>query len=216
MNEESSKKIILSILAVLIIIISAVGISFAVFTYTYKGNVVNSITTGSIIFDFEDGNEINLTNHFPIDTNAGKNLTGDNSVCTFSIKGSVNDGSLIYHIYAVPGEEMEDLTRFPDDEVFVSIASNNADGITFTPNGSYGDAAALSGLANGSILLGSGEVTARVTTTRTYEVRMWVDSSVVAISDTGELEGFDKTYTTEEYSKMYYSMKIKVESTKSL
>ncbi len=216
MNEESSKKIILSILAVLIIVISAVGISFAVFTYTYKGNVVNSITTGSIIFDFEDGNEINLTNHFPIDTNAGKNLAGDNSVCTFAIKGSINDGSLIYHIYAVPGDEMEDLTRFPDDEVFVSITSNNAEGITFTPNGSYGNAAALSGLANGSILLGSGEVTARTTTTRTYEVRMWVDSSIVAISDTGELDGFNKTYTTEEYSKMYYSMKIKVESTKSL
>ncbi len=215
MDSESSKKIILSILAVLILIVSVVGISFAVFTYASRGEVINTISTGSIVFDFVDGDAINLTNHFPIDKEAGKNLSGSNNVCTFSIKASVSAGELKYYIYAVPGDVIEGRNRFTDKEVFASIKSANIEGITFTPNGEYGDAASLEGLTADAVLLGSGIVTARTDVIRNFEVRMWVDSSVVTVTDVDN-STTEVTYTSEEYGNLYYTMRIKITSTKSL
>ena len=219
MSNNSSKQIILSVVSVAILIIAVVGVSFAVFSYTRKGTSNNKITTGKIVFSFNDGDTINLTNHFPISTETGVGLTGENNVCTFTITGNSVGGNITYHVYAVPGETETGKTRFQDNEVFAYITSTlgsnaTSENFSFTPAGSFGQGAALTGIAStNGVELGSGLIkttsaaTAATSRTRNFEVHMWVDSSVVSISDT---QTGNHIYSTTDYENLYYSMKIQV------
>ena len=66
MNENSSKQVLLSVIGIAVLVVAVVGVSFAFFTYSKGGTKNNTLTTGSIFFDFTDGNAINLTNQFPM------------------------------------------------------------------------------------------------------------------------------------------------------
>ena len=202
MSNNTSKQILLSVIGVAILVIAVIGVSFAFFAYTRTGSKNNTLGAGTIDFKFTDGNSINLTNHFPISSEEGRSLTGENQVCTFTISGEISKGYINYVVKAVAGDKVEGRNRFRDSEVFAYIKSNDVDGITFTPNGTFG----TTGQALGSddVILGSGTLTATSRTNRDFEVRMWVDDSVVSVGDNG-------TYSTDEFSNLYYSMKIKVE-----
>jgi len=202
MSNNTSKQILLSVIGVAILVVAVIGVSFAFFTYTRTGSKNNTIGAGTIDFKFTDGNAINLTNHFPISSEEGRNLTGENQVCTFTISGEISKGNINYVVKAVAGDTVEDRKRFRDSEVFAYIKSNDVDGITFTPNGTFGTTGQA--LGSSDVILGTGTLTATNRTNRDFEVRMWVDDSVVSV-------GEDGTYSSEEFSNMYYSMKIKVE-----
>ena len=202
MNNNASKQILLSVIGVVVLIIAVIGVSFAFFTYTRTGSRNNTLGAGTIDFKFTDGNSINLTNHFPISSLEGRNLTGENQVCTFTISGEISKGDINYVVKAVPGDKVEDRNRFKDSEVFAYIKSDDVDGISFTPKGDYGTTGQA--LDTGEVILGYGTLSANSRVNRNFEVRMWVDDSVVSVGDNG-------TYTTEEFSNLYYSMKIKVE-----
>ena len=201
MSNNVSKQILLSVIGVAILVIAVIGVSFAFFTYTRTGTISNKLGAGTIDFKFTDANSINLTNHFPISSEEGRNLTGENQVCTFTISGNISKGNIKYVVKAISGDLEEGRKRFKDSEVFAYIKSADVDGISFTPNGNFGTTGQALGSEN--VDLGSGVLTAKDRTNRDFEVRMWVDDSVVSI-------GEDGTYTPEEFSNMYYSMKIKV------
>ena len=149
MSNNSSKQILLSVISVAVLIVAVVGVSYAVFSFTRTGEQVNKITTGSLVFAFEDQNYINLTNHFPIDSSTGKSLaaqtSGGGNVCTFTIRGNALAGNVNYTIYATQGEAISGKTRFADNEVFAYITSTlgtdgaTASNFTFNPQNGYGD-----------------------------------------------------------------------------
>ena len=77
-NEQKSKQVLLSVLAIAILVVAVVGVSFAAFTYTQKGNKENKVTTGTIKMDYtEDTNEIQITDAVPIDDATGKAIMPD-------------------------------------------------------------------------------------------------------------------------------------------
>ena len=225
MNNNQSKQILLSVIGVAILVVAVVGVSFAFFTYSRTGSQNNIITTGQITFVFQDGDSINLTNHFPIATADGLALTGNDNVCTFSVTGNTTTGSSIaFAVWAVEGDSATTLslgedytTRYRDSEVFVNIQPNTTlvANVSFTPATAAAEGKAISTLAtsasnvganptNGK-LLGTGTITGTGSDiTRTFTVRMWVDSSVVTVGETGA------TYTPAVYGTLYYTMKIAV------
>ena len=221
MNNNRSKQLLASIIGVAILVVAVAGVSFAFFTYSRTGSQNNIITTGKITFVFQDGDFINLTNHFPISTSAGEALTGSNNVCTFTITGNTTSGSTInYAVWAVPGDSASTLslgadytTRFQDSEVFVNITSVAGTGTTaFTPaatgpiSGLATTASNVGTVPTGGKLLGTGTVTGSgANATRNFTVKMWVDSSVVTVGDAQT-----DTYTSGEYGHLYYTMKIVV------
>lgn len=201
MNNKLGKQIIFAILILIISIVIIIGVSFGFFSYIKKGSSNNQITTGTISFSFVDGDTIHLTNHFPISTEAGIGLTGENNICTFNIKGYTSATAIDYQVSAVEGEKETGKTRFRDSEVFIHIESiTNDDGITFVPTPGYEAGKAIGSLP---LVLGSGSVSSETEVNRAFTVRMWVDSSVVEV-------GEGKTYSFNDYSNLYYSMKIKV------
>lgn len=214
MESSLKKSVILSIIGAIIIMLIVVGVSYAFFSYSRTGETNNEIGTGALSFKFENGSDILLTNAFPISTAEGLALTGENNVCTFTIKGSIATGALNYTISAVEGDASSDATktrRFNDTDIFAYITSEDVEGVSFTPNEGYESGKALGSLP---AVLGTGTVTARTETSRTFTVKMWIDDSVVRIRDAADnTDTTDSIYTSDEYMSLYYSVKIKVEAT---
>ena len=209
MENNTSKQVILSVVGIAILVVAVIGVSFAFFTYSRTGESNNVINTGTISFVFQDGDTINLSNHFPITTAAGLALQNSESdrdnVCTFTVTGYSSATSINYSVYAVPGET-QSKNRFKNSEVFINIKATPGSGATFTPTTAYANsnAAAIGDTIDTTgLLLGAGTITSTTSVTTNFEVRMWVDSSVVTVGD-------GKTYTAEAYGNLYYSMKIKV------
>ena len=92
MRNEKNKKIILSVLGILSLVIITIGATYARFTYTRLGTTDNTITTGTLKFLYTEnskgGTGISITEAFPITDTEGKNLTGDNKVFDFKVEGT--------------------------------------------------------------------------------------------------------------------------------
>ncbi len=80
-------QILLSSLAILILIIAVIGISYAVWSQTFKGQKENTITTGKISFSYTESetNNIKIENALPISDEQGKKLNGNTEVFDFTV-----------------------------------------------------------------------------------------------------------------------------------
>lgn len=222
--DDKFKKTILSVLGVMLLVIGVVRISFAFFNYIRTGEKNNQITSGKISFNFEDGQTLTLSNHFPMDgtgNGIGAPYTEIDQVCTFTITGSAStEIPISYKIYAVPGDktlEQSGKTRLLDEEIFLNIKRTDTDPIgTFTGNSDYyGTSTAGITLNDGKLQLGTGTINpteADDDAVMSFEVRIWVDSSKVVITDTPKPTETRRAYSTEQYRNLYYSMKILVEA----
>ena len=88
MNNKSNQ-IIFSILGILSILVIAIGVTYAVFTYTKEETTDNVVTTGTLKFLYTEndtnGNGISITEAEPISDTKGKELVGDNNVFDFKV-----------------------------------------------------------------------------------------------------------------------------------
>lgn len=204
MNENSSKQVLLSVLGIAVLVVAVVGVSFAFFTYSKTGEKNNTLTTGNIFFNFTEGNAITLTNEFPRTDTSGEALTeAQNGALTFHVVGyDSSEKGIEYTVYALQGDADATKTRFKDSEIKLNlkapatVVENNF--ATSTVVGTDGS------LANG-VVLAKGKITAKSSETQQddeYTLRMWI-SDAVSI-------GEGETYTTEQFGKMYYSLKLKV------
>ena len=90
MNDK--KKIILSVLGILMLVVVTVGVTFAVFTYTKLGTTENTVTTGTLKFLYTEntgvGAGINIENTFPVSDAVGKSYDTDKYVFDFSVEAT--------------------------------------------------------------------------------------------------------------------------------
>ena len=104
-NNNNSKQVVLSIVGIAILVIAVVGVSFAFFTYSRTGEKNNIITTGSITFALEDGEQpaINAKDAFPITDNADIATAPSTE---FKVTGSLPAGAstVTYKVYAIAGD----------------------------------------------------------------------------------------------------------------
>ena len=79
MDDNNSKKILLTVLGVAILIVAVVGISFALFTSNDQITGENTIKSGTVTMSFsEKTNGIALSNALPMsEADALQNLTND-------------------------------------------------------------------------------------------------------------------------------------------
>ena len=90
MEENSSRKVLLSVLGVAILVVAVIGVSFALYSTSSTGKV-NSISTGTITMSYtEPSNGINLTNALPISDAEGKSLNGEGNVFTFTVSATAS------------------------------------------------------------------------------------------------------------------------------
>lgn len=105
MTEEKKdiKQILLSSLAILILIVTVIGISYAVWSQTFKGQTENTITTGKISFSYVENktNNIKIEDALPISDEKGKKLSGDTETFDFTVS---NDSTVNvkYDVFLTP------------------------------------------------------------------------------------------------------------------
>ena len=93
---ESRKKVLFSILGILLLVLATVGVTFAVFTYTKLGTTENIVTTGTLKFLYTEntgvGNGINISDALPVSDEVGKSYSTENYVFDFSVEAT-NSGT---------------------------------------------------------------------------------------------------------------------------
>ena len=86
--EQSKKKVlIISIMAIFILIVAVVGVTYAFFNYTRTGNA-NILRTGIIHFNSTQGDLLNVTNLFPMSSSDA--LNDSRNTMTITVTGDTN------------------------------------------------------------------------------------------------------------------------------
>lgn len=226
MNGNSSKQVLLSVLGIAVLVVAVVGVSFAFFTYSKAGEKNNTLTTGSIFFDFSEGTAITLTNQFPVSDAVGSTITpaqgsSDNAVLTFSVVGHDSSGKGIdYTVYATEGTAVEGLTnRLRDDEIKL-LMTGTSTGYTSQASeidnkyASIGFVGANDGVLENKVVLANGRISATdpdAEQTDAYTLRMWISDVVQVVNgDDAETDAAAHTYTGDDFAKLYYSLKVNV------
>lgn len=102
----NKKETYLTILGILLLIGTSLGLTYAFYSYAKTGDVNNSITAGTLIFNFEnETNQINFINAFPLDDGAADQDTVGRS--TFVVSGLVTnpESAINYKVLLIPGDQ---------------------------------------------------------------------------------------------------------------
>ena len=198
-RKNSSKQVLLSVLAVAILVVAVVGVSFAFFTYSKQGETVNTITTGTLVFSYnEPANGILLEDAVPMsDSDAKTTLVSGRNVFDFTVTSTINGNATInYEITAKESTDQSDIGTLESKYVKVSLDKVAGGSETPVKAATYYDDLTAGTIATGDKLLGTGSATnsngSAVTTT--YRLRMWMaetdsDGAPVEMKD-------DKCFTT--------------------
>lgn len=218
MNENSSKQVLLSVLGIAVLVVAVVGVSFAFFTYSKAGEKNNTLTTGSIFFNFTEGTALYLTNQFPVTDTQAQSLTvgdGESDVLDFSVVGYDTSATGIdYTVTATTGGAVDGRTeRLNDSGIKLLLTAVSSNGSAITNNFATAKAVGNDGdLANG-VVLATGKITATAEAqkqTDAYELRMWISSDYVSINENETAGDGDNVYTAAEFGELYYSLRVDV------
>ena len=187
-----TKKEIVIIGLILLMVIALIGVSYAAFRFTGEGTKVNSITTGSITMTYEEtDNTINLSGALPTTDKTGKVRMNPGEYFDFTVSSNISgDVNINYEISAkdvtsssankIDGNNIKlYLTRLTDDGTEEELMTpevyneeSNANNFTGRPSGEMS-------LYTSS--MSSSE-------SNNYRLRMWVDEDYNPQGDGGGLQ----------------------------
>lgn len=179
MEQNNSKRVLLSVLGVAILIVAVVGISFAALNYDKVGGT-NSITTGTVTMSFAEVTKgISLTDALPISDSKGMALDGEQEYFDFSVSTNASAALTInYEINVTVGTATHQLT---DEQVKIYLEKKNEAG-TYVQEAAPALVSTLVGSTTrtGSKVLKTVAVnhTGSGTLTDEYRLRIWIDENV--------------------------------------
>ena len=86
MEKNKKKQLIVSIIAIVLLIVATVGVTYAFFNYTRTG-MANTISVGRIAFNSSQDGKINLTNVFPIKRTSAASDNTNSSEVVITVSG---------------------------------------------------------------------------------------------------------------------------------
>ena len=167
--ENKPKKIgILTILSIVMVVL-VVSASYAAFSYLKAGTKSNTITTGTLQLTLTEGNQINLTEAYPMTDANGLATTG----YSFTLKNT-GTAPAVYKIYLDNVTPASGETKLEDSWLRYNL----------TKNTTVGSASLLTSLgADKNRVLDSGTLNASVT--NSYVLRLWIRTDI----NTNNIEG---------------------------
>ena len=197
-------KKVLTVIALVLLMLVTVGVTYAAFIYAGKGEKVNSLTTGTVTMAYNEAtNGLSITNALPVE-----DCTGEKSTDTFDFTMSIDmkgDFKISYEVTA----EKDEASTLSDDDVRIYL-ERSEDGTTYEavsgPN-SYtmiGNEDEFGASAN-EMILDSGTVTKSVD--YKYKLRMWLSKNA-EVTDTSKfytikvnVYGKDGEYDSSAYGR---------------
>lgn len=136
MNKKSTG-LLLSILGVISLVLITAGVTYAFFSYAKEGVTVNTISTGTITFYYdeleENGNGIQITDALPMSDTDGMALVGDNNVFNFKVTSTVSGNANIpYEVTA----RVKDGSTLSSDQIklYLTATGSETAGTNYTVN----------------------------------------------------------------------------------
>ena len=181
-NEKSSRKTLLVILFVTILVISVISLSFATFQQDNKDDSSNSVSTGNISMNYTESiNGISINNAMPTSDMVGKTLKGKGEYFDFTINSTiVGKVSLQYEIAAIKDKNStipdSNMKLYLEQQISGSYEEVMAPTV-FTPITSKSNV----GSPVGSMILKT--VTRNQTSSDNYRLRMWIKEDAQVVSN---------------------------------
>lgn len=169
MEDNNSKKILLTVLGVAILIVAVVGISFALFTSNDQITGENTIKSGTVTMSFsEKTNGITLSNALPMsEADALQQLTKDGDYFDFDVVTKTSkEGTVIPYKISV-AKISGDLV---DNQIAINLQKLGSDGnytsiITDKKVSDYADGVIVDATDNAGTAAGK---------TDSYRLRIWI------------------------------------------
>ena len=209
--QNKTKKIVISLLLVIVLVVIASYVTYAIFTYTSLGTTDNTVTAGTLKLRYDEntgnGTGIALTNAFPVSDSVAKSYDKDNQVFDFSISGE-NSGQtpIPYEITA----RLSDKSTLDKNVVKVYLTDITDQETEVLEPTIYGDLLTTSINTNGYTekTLYQSEVPSNTKSyLKKYRLRIWIDEN----TDFSGIEQEDGTMVYP-YSNKTFNLSVNVYS----
>ena len=187
---KDKKKIMITLVLTLVLVVAIVGISYAAFTYAGIGKRENTITTGVLTMTYiEDTNTISMSNALPTTDATGKKRLTKGEYFDFTVSGTVKGSENIN--WEIAAEDVTTATKKIDGSLIkLYLTSINSDGTeteVMAPKTYKNETSAneTTGRPNNMMSLATGTTNASFSTK--YRLRMYVDESYNPQGDGGGL-----------------------------
>ena len=177
-----------SILIALLFI--TVGVTYAFYTYRGQGQRENTVKTGELSFVYDEqraeGNQVTLTNAFPMTDEQGKGQMGNNSVFEFVITATTKGAPISYEIYLTK-EESSTLSEQVVKTYLTKVTDNSETAVVDTRNqreiNLYSELGDTTLVAQGKTLYQETIPASQATYNQTFRYRMWIDEDASQMQD---------------------------------
>ena len=175
MKSETAKQVMVTLIAAFIMIVAAIGVSYAAFSFAYESKNINIIRPGEVYLKLNESNKgISILNASPLSDEEGIKLEGVGYVNSFNIMSSLKkDSNIIYDI--VLNTHLENISANMIKVYLVSVDGENAplESEKAVLGPVYLSELKTSELSNG-LSLYSGELVTGDNLVNNYRLKIWI------------------------------------------
>ena len=184
---EKTKKEIVIIGLILLMVIALIGVSWAVFNYSATGTKLNTITTGSITMTYEEtDNTISLNGALPTTDKTGKTRLNPGEYFDFTVSSNISGDTNIN--YEISAKEVGDGTIDGSNiKLYLTRITDDGEEELMTPETYNEETSAnnFTGRPSGEMSLYTSSMNS--SESNNYRLRMWVDEDYNPQGDGGNL-----------------------------
>ena len=185
-----TKKEIVIIGLILLMIIALIGVSYAAFSYSKTGTKLNSITTGSITMTYEEtDNTISLSGALPTTDETGKVRLNSGEYFDFTVSSNiVGDVNINYEISAKDVTTSDRKIDGSNIKLYLTRLTDDGEEELMTPE-TYNEEStsnSFTGRPTGEMSLYTSSMSS--SESNNYRLRMWVDEDYNPQGDGGNLQ----------------------------
>ena len=129
---SQTKRYIIPVIFVILLLIITVGLSYAMYTFTGSGTKENVIQTGHIVITFNDVNNISIQNRYPETDSEGLASTDTNSQMTFTVTSDITGDTKVN--YALDITDIQEGNTLTQDYIKIYLKKGNEVATGFTEN----------------------------------------------------------------------------------
>jgi len=208
MNNASSKKIVFLITCLLVVFVSVISITFALFIYSRTSDANEQVVAGTIRMKFsEESNGISLVDALPISDTTALNTKNENDYFDFAVYYSIsNNAKIDYNVYlenttlSLDEVSSGSYQAFDSTEIKVALKNKDNDSLVYSPNyfSELGDTTSNGNLIYNKTVSGEG--------TDNYRLYMWIP----------EYDSSNKVINIEDIVGHTFSLIVNVEGSASV
>ncbi len=189
MYNKKIKNILTIVISVFILIV-AIGISYAAFSYSGLGKKVNTITTGAISMSYtESSNTISMNNALPTTDNTGKTRKSAGEYFDFTVKSSITGNTDINYEIAAKADSSNTFSGDNIKYYLTTVDSAGKETEAMAPRTYYEEPSGnvYTGRPADMMSLFVGNLNQQGDATINYRLRLWVDENYNPQNDNGGL-----------------------------